>query len=50
MHRATLLTGEAVVVKVQRPGLRQLFEIDLANLEKVAEQVRGGCKVSCWRN
>lgn len=39
VHRATLLTGESVVVKVQRPGLRQLFEIDLQNLEKVAEQV-----------
>ncbi len=29
VHRATLHSGEQVVVKVQRPGLRQLFEIDL---------------------
>ena len=32
VHRATLLTGESVVIKVQRPGLRRLFEIDLNNL------------------
>lgn len=35
VHRARLLTGEQVVLKVQRPGLRQLFDIDLKNLEKV---------------
>ncbi len=28
-----LRTGEEVVVKVQRPGLRALFDIDLANLK-----------------
>ncbi|PRW20222.1 putative aarF domain-containing kinase chloroplastic [Chlorella sorokiniana] len=42
VHRATLHSGEQVVVKVQRPGLRQLFEIDLQNLEKVAEQLDKG--------
>lgn len=29
VHRAQLHSGEEVVVKVQRPGLRQLFTIDL---------------------
>ncbi|KAI7839932.1 hypothetical protein COHA_006326 [Chlorella ohadii] len=42
VHRAMLHSGEQVVVKVQRPGLRQLFEIDLQNLEKVAEQLDKG--------
>lgn len=42
VHRATLHTGESVVVKVQRPGLRQLFEIDLEVLGKVAEQLDRG--------
>lgn len=36
VHRATLLTGESVVVKVQRPGLRRLFEIDLEVLGGLA--------------
>lgn len=31
MHRAKL-KGEEVVVKVQRPGLKDLFDIDLKNL------------------
>lgn len=35
VHRATLRSGEEVVVKVQRPGLKQLFDIDL--------EVRGKC-------
>jgi predicted unusual protein kinase regulating ubiquinone biosynthesis (AarF/ABC1/UbiB family) len=39
VHRATLHSGEQVVVKVQRPGLRQLFDIDLENLEKIAVQL-----------
>ena len=42
MHRATLWTGEEVVVKVQRPGLRQLFDIDLNNLKLLAEQLDKG--------
>lgn len=37
VHRAVLLSGEQVVVKVQRPGLRQLFDIDLGNLKLLAE-------------
>lgn len=36
VHKAQLLTGEEVVVKVQRPGLKQLFTIDLAILKKIA--------------
>ena len=32
-------SGEDVVVKVQRPGLKQLFDIDLENLRILAEQL-----------
>ncbi len=35
VHRAKLYSGEEVVVKVQRPGLRKLFEIDLAILKGI---------------
>jgi predicted unusual protein kinase regulating ubiquinone biosynthesis (AarF/ABC1/UbiB family) len=35
VHKAVLYTGEAVVVKVQRPGLKQLFEIDLQILKGI---------------
>ncbi|PSC67309.1 putative aarF domain-containing kinase chloroplastic [Micractinium conductrix] len=42
VHRATLHTGESVVVKVQRPGLRKLFDIDLEVLGKVAEALDRG--------
>lgn len=37
VHRAILHNGEKVVVKVQRPGLKKLFDIDLQNLKLVAE-------------
>ncbi|PIN20363.1 putative unusual protein kinase [Handroanthus impetiginosus] len=37
VHRAVLHNGEKVVVKVQRPGLKKLFDIDLRNLKMVAE-------------
>ncbi|QEQ00705.1 AarF/ABC1/UbiB kinase family protein [Thermosynechococcus sp. CL-1] len=37
VHKAQLLSGEEVVVKVQRPGLRQLFDIDLAILKGIAQ-------------
>lgn len=37
-----LHSGEAVVVKVQRPGLKQLFDIDLNNLRILAEQLDKG--------
>ncbi len=36
VHRAQLHSGEEVVVKVQRPGLRTLFTIDLAILKGIA--------------
>lgn len=36
VHRADLFSGEKVVVKVQRPGLVKLFEIDLKILRDVA--------------
>lgn len=36
VHRAQLHSGEEVVVKVQRPGLRKLFTIDLAILKGIA--------------
>jgi predicted unusual protein kinase regulating ubiquinone biosynthesis (AarF/ABC1/UbiB family) len=35
VHRATLHSGEEVVVKVQRPGLKKLFTIDLTILKKI---------------
>ncbi|KAI9176622.1 hypothetical protein LWI28_005150 [Acer negundo] len=37
VHRAILHNGEKVVVKIQRPGLRKLFDIDLQTLKLVAE-------------
>ncbi len=41
VHRAQLHSGEEVVVKVQRPGLRQLFEIDLQILRGIARYFQG---------
>lgn len=35
VHRATLHTGEEVVVKVQRPGLERLFDLDLQVLGRL---------------
>ncbi|NJM47873.1 MAG: AarF/ABC1/UbiB kinase family protein [Alkalinema sp. RU_4_3] len=37
VHRATLFSGEEVVVKVQRPGLQQLFDIDFQVLDKLVK-------------
>ncbi|MGK7921142.1 MAG: ABC1 kinase family protein [Trichodesmium sp.] len=36
VHKAKLHSGEDVVVKVQRPGLKKLFQIDLAILKGIA--------------
>ena len=36
VHRAQLYSGEEVVVKIQRPGLRRLFGIDLDILKGIA--------------
>jgi ubiquinone biosynthesis protein len=38
VHRASLATGEKVVIKVQRPDARELIEQDLALLEVFAEK------------
>ncbi len=40
VHRAQLTSGEEVAVKVQRPGLKRLFGIDLAILKSIAEYVQ----------
>ena len=39
VHRAVLHTGEQVVIKVQRPGLKNLFDIDMSNLKVLAQQM-----------
>eukprot|EP01018_Ginkgo_biloba_P038096 Gb_35512 [translate_table: standard] len=39
VHRAKL-RGQEVVVKVQRPGLKELFDIDLKNLRVIAEYLQ----------
>ncbi|HEY7400639.1 MAG TPA: AarF/UbiB family protein [Actinomycetota bacterium] len=39
VHRATLASGERVVIKVQRPNAREEIEQDLALLEVFAEKV-----------
>ncbi|WP_414577993.1 ABC1 kinase family protein [Anabaena sp. CCY 9402-a] len=36
VHKAVLHSGESVVVKAQRPGLKKLFEIDLQILKGIA--------------
>jgi ubiquinone biosynthesis protein len=36
VHRAVLVTGEKVVVKVQRPGIEQQIKVDLSLMEEVA--------------
>ncbi|AGY57712.1 ubiquinone biosynthesis protein UbiB [Gloeobacter kilaueensis JS1] len=40
VHRAQLHTGEEVVVKVQRPGLEQLFNVDLGILRGIAQYLQ----------
>ena len=42
VHRAVLHDGRQVVVKIQRPGLRKLFDIDLYNLKVFAELLDRG--------
>ena len=37
VHLATTADGEKVAVKVQRPGLKELFDADLVNLKILAE-------------
>jgi ubiquinone biosynthesis protein len=44
-HRAQLATGEQVVVKVQRPGIRALVEADLDILLRLARTLHAR---ACW--
>ena len=38
VHRAQMkATGEQVIIKVQRPGLKEIFDIDLKNLRVIAK-------------
>ena len=37
VHRATMLDGRVVVVKVQRPGIREIIAEDMEVLEEIAE-------------
>ena len=39
VHNATLITGERVIVKVQRPGLRQMLESDISILFYLANLI-----------
>ncbi len=39
VHRATLMDGSTVAVKVQRPGIREIIEVDLKILESMAERI-----------
>lgn len=41
VHAATLLDGTDVVVKVRRPGIRELIEVDLEILQDVAQLLEG---------
>jgi ubiquinone biosynthesis protein len=36
VHKATLPTGETVAVKIQRPDIKELIELDLGILEDLA--------------
>lgn len=40
VHRARLHTGEEVVVKIQRPGLQRLFDLDFAVLKQLTGFVK----------
>ncbi len=37
VHRAVLATGEEVVVKVRRPGIEEVVEVDIAVLRRIAQ-------------
>jgi len=42
--------GNKVAVKVQRAGLKELFDIDLKNLRKVSTRVVSARRVNAWDN
>ena len=44
VHKAKLFNGDDIVVKVQRPGLKQLFTIDLAILKQIARYFQSNPK------
>ncbi len=50
VHRATLRTGQSVVVKVQRPGIDQVVRRDLAVLSWLAPHLVGRIPVSALAN
>lgn len=50
VHRATLLSGEEVVVKVQRPGIKELVEKDLKVLAWLAPLLVGRIPVAALAN
>ncbi len=39
VHRATLLTGEEVILKIRRPGIREVVEADLRLITRLAERM-----------
>jgi ubiquinone biosynthesis protein len=50
VHAATLLTGESVVVKVQRPAVAQVVRRDLATMSWIAPALIGRIPVSALAN
>lgn len=50
VHKAQLHSGEEVVVKVQRPGLKQLFTIDLAILKHITHYLQNHPRWGKGRN
>ncbi len=48
VHRALLITGEEVIVKVQRPGAREAMMKDLALLKKVTRLAKFAPKTSIF--
>jgi ubiquinone biosynthesis protein len=45
VHRATMRDGRAVVVKIQRPGVREIIVEDLEALEQVADFIDGHTEI-----
>jgi ubiquinone biosynthesis protein len=47
VHRARLVGGEEVVIKVQRPGIRRLIEVDLDIMRQIASLIEN--HMEGWR-